>query len=54
MTDIIRGCDVNEQTLRGSFFLCRVFVIKSVQNPKSFWRSSQNCFVLALFSRLYS
>ncbi len=41
-------------SLRGSFFRCRVLVIKSVQNPKSFWCSSQNCFVLALFSSLYS
>ena len=29
-------------------------VVKDVQNQKSFWRSSQNCFVLALFSSLYS
>jgi hypothetical protein len=27
--------------------------MKSVQNLKSFWRSSQNYFVLALFSSLY-
>ena len=40
--------------LRGNFFLCRIFVIKSVQNPKCFWHSSQNCFVLALFSSLFS
>jgi hypothetical protein len=41
------------KSLGGIFFLCRVFVIKSVQNSKSFWLSSQNCFVLALFSSLY-
>jgi hypothetical protein len=28
--------------------------MKSVQNLKYFWRSSQNYFVLALFSSLYS
>jgi hypothetical protein len=40
--------------VRGNFFQCRVFAMKSVQNLKSFWRSSQNYFVLALFSSLYS
>jgi hypothetical protein len=40
--------------LRGNFFQCHVFAMKSVQNLKSFWRSSQNYFVLALFSSLYS
>jgi hypothetical protein len=34
------------------FFQCHVFAMKSVQNLKSFWRSSQNYFVLALFSSL--
>jgi hypothetical protein len=34
-------------TLRGNFFQCHVFAMKSV-----FWRSSQNYFVLALFSSL--
>jgi hypothetical protein len=38
--------------LRGNFFKCHVFTMKSVQNLKSFWRSSQNYFVLALFSSL--
>jgi hypothetical protein len=38
--------------LRGNFFQCHVFAMKSVQNLKSFWRSSQNYFVLALFSSL--
>jgi hypothetical protein len=41
-------------SLRGNFFQCHVFAMKSVQNLKSFWRSSQNYFVLALFSSLYS
>ena len=35
-----------------NFFQCHVFAMKSVQNLKSFWRSSQNYFVLALFSSL--
>jgi hypothetical protein len=35
--------------VRGNFFQCRIFAMKSVQNLKSFWRSSQNYFVLALF-----
>jgi hypothetical protein len=39
--------------LRGNFIQCHVFTMKSVQNGlKSFWRSSQNHFVLALFSSL--
>jgi hypothetical protein len=41
-------------TVLGKFFFCHVFAMKSVQNPKSFWRTSQNCFGLALFSSLYS
>ena len=39
---------------RGTFFQCHVFAMKSVQNLKSFWRSSQNYFVLALFCSLHS
>ena len=42
----------SESLLRGNFFQCHVFAMKSVQNLKSFWRSSQNYFVLALFSSL--
>ena len=39
--------------LRGNFFQCHVFAaMKSVQNLKSFWRSSQNYFVLALLFSL--
>jgi hypothetical protein len=38
---------------RGNFILCRVFAMKGVQNLKSFWRSSQNYFVLALFCSLH-
>jgi hypothetical protein len=38
--------------LKGNFFQCHVFAMKSVQNLKCFWRSSQNYFVLALFSNL--
>jgi hypothetical protein len=36
------------------YVLCRVFAMKNVQNRKYFWRTSQDCFVLALFSSLYS
>ena len=39
-------------SLRGNFFQCHVFAMKSVQNVKSFSRSTQNYFVLALFSSL--
>jgi hypothetical protein len=39
-------------SLRGNFFQCHVFAMKSVQNLKYFWRSSQNYFVLALFCSL--
>jgi hypothetical protein len=42
----------NVLSLRGKFFQCHVFAMKSVQNLKYFWRSSQNYFVLALFSSL--
>jgi hypothetical protein len=38
--------------LRGNFFQCHVFAMKSVQNLKSFWRSFQNYLVLALFNSL--
>jgi hypothetical protein len=38
---------------RGIFFLYRVFAMKSVQTRKTFWRTSQNCFILALFSSFY-
>ena len=49
-------CMINEiRVLRGNFFQCHLFTMKSVsQNLKSFWRSSQNHFVFALFSSLYS
>jgi hypothetical protein len=47
-------CSIRLWCLRGNFFQCHVFTMKSVQNLKSFWRSSQNFFVLALFSSLYS
>jgi hypothetical protein len=40
------------QCVKRQFFQCHVFTMKSVQNLKSFWRSSQNYFVLALFSSL--
>ena len=38
--------------LRVNFFQCRVFSTKSVQNLKSFCRSSQICFVFAFFHSL--
>jgi hypothetical protein len=34
---VVRMC-----ILRGNLFHCRVFAMKSVQDLKSFWRSSQN------------
>jgi hypothetical protein len=43
---------IEQNQLRGNFFQCHVFAMKSVQNLKYFWRSSQNYFVLALFSSL--
>ena len=43
-----------EEELKGIFFQRHVFVMRSVQNLKSFWRSSQNYFVLALFCSLHS
>ena len=48
------GGDIFIYSLRGNFFQCHVFAMQSVQNLKYFWRSSQNYFVLALFSSLYS
>jgi hypothetical protein len=39
---------------RQFFSMSRIFTMKSVQNLKSFWRSSQNHFVFALFSSLYT
>ena len=39
-------------TLRGNFFLCHVFSTKSVQNLKSFWRTSQIRFICALLCSL--
>jgi hypothetical protein len=41
----------NKHVLKEAIFF-NVFAMKSVQNLKSFWRSSQNYFVLALFSSL--
>ena len=40
-----------KKMLRGNFFVCRVFSTKSVQNLKSFWRTSEIRFICAL---LYS
>jgi hypothetical protein len=44
--------ELSIELLRGNFFQCHVFAMKSVQNLKSYWRSSQNYLVLALFSSL--
>ncbi len=44
MTDIIRGCDVNEQTLRGSFFSMSRICDKKRSKPKIF---------LAFLSKLF-
>ena len=35
----IIGSDEDPGLLRGNFFQCHVFAMKSVQNLKSFWRS---------------
>ena len=43
-----------EECLRQDIFLCGVFLVKYVQDLKSFWRTPQNCFVLRLLSGLYS
>ena len=43
-----------DDVLRGNFFLFHVFANKSVENQKSFGRTSQNWFVLALLFSLYS
>ena len=45
---------VSLKLLRGNFFRCHIFLMKRVQNLKSFCRSSQNYFVLALFCSLHS
>ena len=40
--------------LRGESFLCHVFSVKSVQNLRNFWRTTQNLLILALLCSLYS
>ena len=40
--------------LRGESFLCHVFSVKSVQNLRTFWRTTQNLLILALLCNLYS
>ena len=40
--------------LRGESFLCLVFSVKSVQNLRTFWRTTQNLLILALLCSLYS
>ena len=40
--------------LRGKSFLCHVFSVKSVQNLRTFWRTTQNLLILALLCSLYS
>ena len=48
----------NSQTLpsllRGESSLCHVFSVKSVQNLRTFWRTTQNLLILALLCGLYS
>ena len=43
-----------DKELRGESFLCRVFSVKSVQNLRTFWRTTQNLLILALLCSLYS
>ena len=54
--DKVFGLQKQKIYIKGKFFfnICRVFAMKSVQNLKSFWCSSQNYFVLALFCSLHS
>ena len=40
--------------LRGESFLCHVFLVKSIQNIRTFWRTTQNLLSLALLCSLYS
>ena len=40
--------------LRGESFLCHVFSVESVQNLRTFWRTTQNRLILALLCSLYS
>ena len=40
--------------LRGESFLCHVFPVKSVQNLRTFWRTTQTLLILALLCSLYS
>ena len=40
--------------LRGESFLCHVFSVKSVQNLRTFWHTTQNLLILALLCSLYS
>ena len=40
--------------LRGESFLRRVFSVKSVQNLRTFWRTTQNFLTLGLLCSLYS
>ena len=42
------------RVLRGESFLCHVFSVKSVQNLRTFWRTTQNLLILALLCSLYS
>ena len=41
-------------TFRGESFLCHVFSVKSVQNLRTFWRTTQNLLMLILLCSLYS
>ena len=44
---------LNNISLRGESFLCHVFSVKSVQNLRTFWRTTQNLLILALLCSLY-
>ena len=44
----------SSKCLRGESFLCHVFSVKSVQNLRTFWRTTQNLLILALLCSLYS
>ena len=46
--------DPDTRPLRGESFLCHVFSVKSVQNLRMFWRTTQNLLILASLCSLYS
>ena len=50
---IEKSCSLIVELLRGESLLCHVFSVKSVQNHRTFWRTTQNRLILALLCSLY-